>query len=53
MHIQEVDKEVKLFRFNKIDPAPRKYAATRKSDEPVCMESQNQFMPSRSLRKCR
>lgn len=53
VHVHEVDKDVKLFRFNKIDPVPRKYAATRESDEPVRMESQNQFMPSRSCRKCR
>ena len=40
MHVQEeVDKGVKLFRFNKIDPVPRKYAATRESEEPVRMES--------------
>jgi hypothetical protein len=47
MHVQEIDKDVKLFRFNKIDPVPRKYAATSESREPVHIESQNQFMPSR------
>jgi hypothetical protein len=39
MYIQEVDKDVKLFRFNKIDLVPRKYTATRESDEPVCIEN--------------
>jgi hypothetical protein len=44
--VQEIDKDVKLFRFNKIDPVRRKYAAVRESREPVRKESQNQFMTS-------
>jgi hypothetical protein len=36
--------------FDRIDRVPRGYAATRER-EPVRMESQNQFMPSRSRPK--
>jgi len=43
----QADKDLKLLMFGKIDRVPRGYAATRER-EPVRMESQNQFIPSRS-----
>jgi hypothetical protein len=39
VHVQEVDKDVKFFRLNKVDPGPGKYEAIRESDDPVHMES--------------
>jgi hypothetical protein len=46
----QADKDLKLLMFGKIDRVPRGYAATRER-EPVRMESQNQFIPSRSRPK--
>jgi hypothetical protein len=30
-NVQGIDEDMKLFRFNKIDPVPRKYATTHES----------------------